>query len=59
MKDEWQAAFQRRKKELLKFIPVYEKEEQIPPILGHLLNVKFEKEDFNSFIEKLHQEIQR
>ncbi|MCK4380827.1 MAG: toll/interleukin-1 receptor domain-containing protein, partial [Candidatus Lokiarchaeota archaeon] len=59
VKDEWQAAFQRRKKELLKFIPVYEKEEQIPPILGHLLNVKFEKEDFNSFIEKLHQEIQR
>ncbi len=59
VKDEWQAAFQRRKKELLKLIPVYIKEEHIPPILGHLLNVKFDKEDFNAFIEKLHQEIQR
>jgi len=59
VKDEWQAAFQRRKKELLKLIPVYEKEEQIPPILGHLLNVKFDKEDFDVFIKKLHQEIQR
>jgi len=59
VKDEWQAAFQRRKKELLKMIPVYEKEENIPPILGHLLNVKFDKEDFNGFIENLHREIQR
>ncbi|MFX1575490.1 MAG: TIR domain-containing protein [Promethearchaeota archaeon] len=59
VKDEWQAAFQRRKKKLLKLIPVYEKEENIPPILGHLLNVKFNREDFNDFIEKLHQEIQR
>ncbi len=59
VKDEWQAAFQRRKKELLKLIPVYIKEEHIPPILGHLLNVKFDKEDFDAFIENLHQEIQR
>jgi len=59
VKDEWQAAFQRRKKELLKLIPVYEQEEHIPAIMGHLLNVKFEKSDFDSFIEKLHQEILR
>ncbi len=57
--DEWQAAFQRRKKGLIKMIPVYEDEKYVPPILGHLLNVKYTKDDFDSFIEKLHREILR
>ncbi|MFX1569419.1 MAG: TIR domain-containing protein [Promethearchaeota archaeon] len=57
--DEWQAAFQRRKKGLIKMIPVYEDEKHIPPILGHLLNVKYTKFDFDTFIEKLHREILR
>jgi len=59
VKDEWQAAFQRRKKKLLKLIPVYEREEHIPAMLGHLLNVKYDKTDFDGFIEKLYKEIQR
>lgn len=57
--DEWQAAFQRRKKGLIKMIPVYENEDHVPPLLGHLLNVKYTKDDFNSFIDKLHREILR
>ncbi|MFX1363639.1 MAG: NosD domain-containing protein [Promethearchaeota archaeon] len=59
VRDEWQAAFQRRKKGLLKFIPVYEIEEDIPSILGHLLNVKFDKKNFDKFIEDLFREIIR
>jgi len=57
--DEWQAAFQRRKKGLIKMIPVFEDEGHVPPILGHLLNVKYTKDDFDNFIEKLHREILR
>jgi branched-chain amino acid transport system substrate-binding protein len=57
--DEWQAAFQRRKKGLIKMIPVYEDENYVPPILGHLLNVKYTKDDFAGFIDKLHREILR
>ena len=59
VKDEWQAAFQRRKKGLIKMIPVYEKEEHVPPLLGHLLNVKYTIDDFNGFIDNLHREILR
>ena len=57
--DEWQAAFQMRKKGLIKIIPVYEKEELIPNLLMPLLNVKYTKDDFEGFIEKLYEEILR
>ncbi|MFX1499547.1 MAG: right-handed parallel beta-helix repeat-containing protein [Promethearchaeota archaeon] len=59
VKDEWQAAFQMRKKQMLKIIPVYEKEENIPRLLWHLLNVKYIKDDFEGFIKNLFKEILR
>ncbi len=59
VKDEWQAAFQMRKRGMLKIIPVYEEEDDIPVLLWQLLNVKYEKEGFDGFIEKLHKEILR
>ena len=59
VKDEWQAAFQLRKKGSIKIIPVYEKEEHVPVLLMPLLIVKFTKEDFWGFIEKLYKEILR
>lgn len=57
--DEWQAAFQLRKKDLLKIIPVYEDEKFIPALLTPLLNVKFEKKNLEKFIENLYNEILR
>jgi hypothetical protein len=57
--DEWQAAFQMRKKGMMKIVPVYEKEELIPNLLMPLLNVKYTKDDFDGFIQKLHSEILR
>jgi len=59
VKDEWQAAFQMRKKGLLKIIPVYEDEDDIPVLLWQMLNVKYTKDEFDSFIEKLYEEILR
>ncbi|MFX1499726.1 MAG: TIR domain-containing protein, partial [Promethearchaeota archaeon] len=59
VKDEWQAAFQLRKKKLIKLIPVYEKEEHIPVLLMPLLSVKYSKEGFQEFIQKLYEEILR
>ncbi len=59
VKDEWQAAFQRRKKGLVSIIPVYEQTRHIPVILGHFLKVKYDKTDFNSFTRELYQEIMR
>jgi len=59
VKDEWQVAFQLRKKDLMKIIPIYENEDHIPRMLLHLLNVKFDKGNFDIFINKLHQEILR
>jgi len=59
VRNEWQAAFQRTNKGLMKIIPVYEDEDLIPPLLGHFLNVKFTKDDFNGFVQKLYQEILR
>ena len=57
--DEWQAAFQLRKKGLMKIVPVYEDEQFIPKLLMPLLNVKFSKDDFDGFIDKLYEEILR
>ena len=59
VKDEWQAAFQMRKRGMLKIIPIYEDEDDIPVLLWQLLNVKFEKDNFKGFIEKLYKEILR
>ncbi|MFX0151921.1 MAG: TIR domain-containing protein, partial [Candidatus Hodarchaeota archaeon] len=59
VKGEWQAAYQIKKKGLMKIIPVYEDEEFIPILLMPMLNVKFSKDDFNRFIENLHKEILR
>ena len=59
VEDEWQSAFQLRKKGMLKIIPVYENEEFVPVLLTPLLNVKFDTEDFEAFIEKLVEEILR
>ncbi|MFX1572300.1 MAG: NosD domain-containing protein [Promethearchaeota archaeon] len=59
VEDEWQAAFQMRKKGLLKIVPVYENENIIPFLLMPLLNVKYTKDDFDGFIQKLYEEILR
>ncbi|MEE9378424.1 MAG: NosD domain-containing protein, partial [Candidatus Lokiarchaeia archaeon] len=59
VKDEWQAAFQMRKQGLIKLIPVYEEQEHIPKLLWHLLNVKYNQDDFKGFIENLYKEIIR
>ena len=59
VKDEWQAAFQLRKEGLMKLVPVYEKEEHLPYLLKPMLNVKYDKDDFDGFIEKLYEEILR
>ncbi len=57
--DEWQAAFQLRKKKLLKIVPVYEDEKFIPALLTPLLNTQFSKNNFTDFVNKLYQEILR
>lgn len=57
--DEWQAAFQLRKKGLLKIVPVYEDEDYIPALLTPLLNVKFSKDNFIDFIINLYHEVLR
>ncbi|MCK4380588.1 MAG: toll/interleukin-1 receptor domain-containing protein, partial [Candidatus Lokiarchaeota archaeon] len=59
VKDEWQAAFQMRKQGLIKLIPVYEEQEHIPKLLWHLLNVKYNPDDFKGFVENLYKEILR
>ena len=43
----------------MKIVPVYEEEEHIPYLLMPLLNVKFTKDDFDGFIQKLYEEVIR
>ncbi len=59
VEDEWKAAFQLRKKGLKKIIPVYEEDSFIPTLLTPLLNVKFDKNNFEDFIQNLYNEILR
>jgi len=59
VKDEWQVAFQLRKKDLMKIIPIYESEDYIPRLLLHILNVEFTLDNFEGFIERLYKEILR
>jgi len=56
---EWQSAYQLVKKDLMKIIPVYENEDDVPILLIPMLNVKYDKDDFDTFINKLYQEILR
>lgn len=56
---EWQAAYQLNKDGLMKIVTVYEKDEHIPYLLKPILNVKFTKDKFDVFIEKLYGEILR
>jgi len=59
VKSEWQSAYQMVKKGLMKIIPVYENEDHIPKLLWQMLNVKFVKDNFGVFIQKLYEEILR
>jgi len=43
----------------LKIVPVYYDEDDIPVLLLQLLNVKFEKDNFDGFIGNLYEEILR
>jgi len=59
VEDEWQAAFQLRKKRTMKIVPVYENDAEIPLLLGHILNVRFNMSDIEGFVEQLYKEIMR
>ncbi len=59
VKDQWQAAFQLQKKEVMKIIPVHEEEKFIPYMLMPMLNVKYTNDDFEGFIQNLYKEILR
>ena len=59
VKGEWHAAYQLKKDGIMKIIPVYTNEEYIPKLLRPMLNVKFIKESFKVFINKLYNEIYR
>ncbi len=56
---EWQSAYQLIKKGVMKIIPVYENEDDIPILLIPMLNIKFDKVNFEEFIKNLYQEILR
>jgi len=43
----------------MKIVPVYEKQKDLPYLLKPMLNVKFNKNDFDGFIQKLYEEILR
>ncbi len=59
VKGEWQSAYQISKKGLIKIIPVCENDKFIPILLMPMLYVKFNRDNFNEFIESLHHEILR
>jgi len=59
VEDEWNAAFQLRKQDLMKIIPVYVYEDFIPYLLRPLLNIRFDKDNIDEFVENLYKEIQR
>ncbi len=56
---EWQTAYQLVKKDKMKIIPIYQDEEDVPLLLIPMLNVRYDKENFDGFINKLRQEILR
>ena len=59
VEDEWQAAFQLRKRGRMKIIPVYVNEEDIPLLLWPMLNVEYTRNDISEFLNKLKKEIYR
>jgi len=59
VEDEWNAAFQLRKQDLMKIIPVYVYEDFIPYLLRPLLNIRFDPENIAEFVENLYKEILR
>jgi len=59
VKREWQSAYQLVKRDIMKIIPVYEDEDDIPILLIPNLNIRYDKENFKEFINKLYQEILR
>ena len=59
VEDEWHSAFQVRKEGKMKIVPVYENEDDIPYLLKPLLNVKFNKDNFDEFLQNLYKEILR
>lgn len=56
---EWQSAYQLVKRDIMKIIPVYEDEDDVPILLIPMLNIRYDKEDFKGFINKLYQEFLR
>jgi len=56
---EWQSAYQLVKRDIMKIIPVYEDEDDVPILLIPMLNIKYDKENFKEFINKLYKEILR
>ena len=56
--DEWQAAYQLRKRGLMDIIPIYENMDNIPNLLRPLFNVKYAK-NLPEFITDLNREILR
>lgn len=56
---EWQSAYQLVKRDIMKIIPVYEDEDDVPILLIPMLNIRYDKENFKGFINKLYQEILR
>ncbi len=56
---EWQSAYQLVKRDIMKIIPVYEDEDAVPILLIPMLNIRYDKENFKGFINKLYQEILR
>jgi len=56
---EWQSAYQLVKRDIMKIIPVYEDEDDVPILLIPMLNIRYDKANFNEFINKLYQEILR
>ncbi len=59
VEDEWHSAFQLRKENKMKIVPVYAQQEYIPYLLKPLLNVKFDKDNFDEFVKNLYEEILR
>ncbi len=55
VRTEWMAAHKMKKK----IIPVFEKEEDIPPLLTTKLGISFKPNDLKGFIQELHSLIQK
>jgi parallel beta-helix repeat protein len=59
VKGEWQSAYQLVKRDIMKIIPIYEDEDDIPLLLIPMLNIRYDEVNFKEFINKLYLEILR